>query len=537
MTKEIIILGGGISGLSSAYNLIDKGFNVTIIEKNNNYGGQSRSIEHGRCSIEYAWRVWTSYYDNFLNICRNIKIDDKRSIFDNFVSCCDSNQYKRVSKKGFGRGFGDNSILNMNRWEDKKEYYNLVSKLIGMILMSDEHLQKDDMTFMEYIDSDYGPTLDFCYEMVGPVIGVEATKATLFSVSKGWQTTYFESEIFSKNRKIYVTNAPYNDAIFKHWVIYLEKKGVKLLNNTTIKRINYNKDINKITSVDTDKDTFKGDEFIVCLDQTAISKLITGNLEDIPSLERVKELPELGNQYYFGMLFFLNDDLDATFDSGCCNEQPWKPVIQRYNSVWDEKWIKRCKSKEIWQLSVLNLVKGYNGKVLQDCSVKEILEEIFLQMRRSELIKGFRTKSGKTFWDIVEHWEIWPFWDDKNGKLYNTIDEYKLSINKGCRERMPEFKSEISNMYFGSVIAKNDMPMISQEIACSNGLIASNLICEKYKKPLMKVKDHKGTASIAFYPIRFIDKCLFKMGLDINPLYILVALIIIIIYIVRKKIK
>ena len=221
------------------------------------------------------------------------------------MSCCDSNQYKRVSKKGFGRGFGDNSILNMNRWEDKKEYYNLVSKLIGMILMSDEHLQKDDMTFMEYIDSDYGPTLDFCYEMVGPVIGVEATKATLFSVSKGWQTTYFESEIFSKNRKIYVTNAPYNDAIFKHWVIYLEKKGVKLLNNTTIKRINYNKDINKITSVDTDKDTFKGDEFIVCLDQTAISKLITGNLEDIPSLERVKELPELGNQYYFGMLFSL----------------------------------------------------------------------------------------------------------------------------------------------------------------------------------------------------------------------------------------
>ena len=169
--------------------------------------------------------------------------------------------------------------------------------------------------------------------------------------------------------------------------------------------------------------------------------------------------------------------------------------------------------------------------------MKEILEEIFLQMRRSELIKGFRTKSGKTFWDIVEHWEIWPFWDDKNGKLYNTIDEYKLSINKGCRERMPEFKSEISNMYFGSVIAKNDMPMISQEIACSNGLIASNLICVQYKKPLMKVKDHKGTASIAFYPIRFIDKCLFKMGLDINPLYILVALIIIIIYIVRKKIK
>jgi len=44
MNKKIIVIGAGISGLTSAYLLSKKGFDVTVLEKNNSVGGSIESI-------------------------------------------------------------------------------------------------------------------------------------------------------------------------------------------------------------------------------------------------------------------------------------------------------------------------------------------------------------------------------------------------------------------------------------------------------------------------------------------------------------
>lgn len=44
MGKKIIVIGAGISGLTTAYLLSKKGFNVTILEKNNSVGGSIESV-------------------------------------------------------------------------------------------------------------------------------------------------------------------------------------------------------------------------------------------------------------------------------------------------------------------------------------------------------------------------------------------------------------------------------------------------------------------------------------------------------------
>ena len=38
--KKVVIIGGGLGGLSTAINLLDSNFEVTIIEKNKNLGGK-----------------------------------------------------------------------------------------------------------------------------------------------------------------------------------------------------------------------------------------------------------------------------------------------------------------------------------------------------------------------------------------------------------------------------------------------------------------------------------------------------------------
>ena len=44
MSKRIVILGGGISGLTTAYLLNKEGFDVTVLEKKNEVGGSMESV-------------------------------------------------------------------------------------------------------------------------------------------------------------------------------------------------------------------------------------------------------------------------------------------------------------------------------------------------------------------------------------------------------------------------------------------------------------------------------------------------------------
>ncbi len=487
-----------------------------------------------------------------LNIFKSIPIPGNKTIFDNLIECCRENYNGSNISKSIGRGHAvptDNSMFNKKNWKSKSEYYKLIMRLINMVLMSDDRLKENEKTFINYIDPKEQATINVCHELAGPIIGLEAEKATLYAVSKGYQTTYFETEnpFNYGKRDIYVSKGPYDEVIFKHWVNYLKNKGVKIFNNTKITSINYNHKINKIISVSTSKYQIYGDDYIICLDQNSIADLIKKNntLRNIPSFGNILDLAKYGNEYYFGMLLFFSEKAAVDFDIGCSSDQPWKPVIQRFNSVWENKYIKRCNCQEIWQISVLDLVKGYNKKILSQSSVKEIIKEIFIELKKSKFTGNIKTYNGKLIWNTLVDYQIWPYWkNNSQNKIYNTLNEYKLSINKNCLKNMPNYITEIPNIYFGSVIAKGDQPFISQEMACTNGRRVAQIICKKYNiKPVM-IKRHNGTCLISLFPVRLLDKIFYYCGININQIIILlfvlliyISIIIIIIIYLMKFIK
>ena len=43
--KKIIIIGGGISGLSTAWKLSEKGYKVNVVESDKSIGGLAKSIK------------------------------------------------------------------------------------------------------------------------------------------------------------------------------------------------------------------------------------------------------------------------------------------------------------------------------------------------------------------------------------------------------------------------------------------------------------------------------------------------------------
>ena len=77
MIYDYIIIGGGISGLYSAYllnNLLNKEYNVLVLEKNNYIGGRIKDIKfHGKI-IKLGAGISQEKNKNILNLLKKCKI-------------------------------------------------------------------------------------------------------------------------------------------------------------------------------------------------------------------------------------------------------------------------------------------------------------------------------------------------------------------------------------------------------------------------------------------------------------------------------
>ncbi|MBU5690289.1 MAG: FAD-dependent oxidoreductase, partial [Candidatus Aenigmatarchaeota archaeon] len=61
MDYDVVVIGGGITGVSTAYELSKKGLKTAIIEKNSSLGGLLYSIKSGKSFIE-------AFYHHFFTI-------------------------------------------------------------------------------------------------------------------------------------------------------------------------------------------------------------------------------------------------------------------------------------------------------------------------------------------------------------------------------------------------------------------------------------------------------------------------------------
>jgi UDP-galactopyranose mutase len=58
ITRRILVLGGGVAGSSIAFYLTEKGYDVTVIEKNSRVGGLARTCYYGGHPYEFGPHIW-----------------------------------------------------------------------------------------------------------------------------------------------------------------------------------------------------------------------------------------------------------------------------------------------------------------------------------------------------------------------------------------------------------------------------------------------------------------------------------------------
>ena len=67
--KKIAVIGAGFAGLASACSLAQKGFDVTLLEKNTQTGGRGRSFKHEGFTFDMgpSWYWMPEVFEQFFN--------------------------------------------------------------------------------------------------------------------------------------------------------------------------------------------------------------------------------------------------------------------------------------------------------------------------------------------------------------------------------------------------------------------------------------------------------------------------------------
>ena len=77
MKKKIIVSGGGLSGLTSAYYLLKHGHDVELLESSNRLGGRVHSSPINGVNVDLGGFMIFNWYQHFLDLAVELEIRDK----------------------------------------------------------------------------------------------------------------------------------------------------------------------------------------------------------------------------------------------------------------------------------------------------------------------------------------------------------------------------------------------------------------------------------------------------------------------------
>jgi uncharacterized protein with NAD-binding domain and iron-sulfur cluster len=93
MKPKVVVLGGGVAGLSAAHELVNRGFDVEVYERNPiYYRGKTRSIEYNHLHTyknplpgEHGFRFFPGFYKHITDTLVNIPYppNGKKRFFKN----------------------------------------------------------------------------------------------------------------------------------------------------------------------------------------------------------------------------------------------------------------------------------------------------------------------------------------------------------------------------------------------------------------------------------------------------------------------
>lgn len=525
MNKKVVIIGGGIAGLTTATLLIRAGFAVTLLEADTELGGLAKSkILTGGYPTEHSFRIYHDVYKCLFSLFKTIPFDGNESLQQQLIPVTLAwnyhqnnvyfinpkiNLFKKLIEKYrillfFKRqGFHLKDFIQLFReiiytrlsWER-------ITKKIGNISLGQ---------FLKNVSSNYLKIINSSQK-----IGFSASDDSSALLAIELITMCKPPKIFS------MAIGPTSHCIIEPWEKYLLSLGVTIKKQARVKSfILKNKKIDKVKLLNDEE--IKGDIFVSAISSHDMIKLIESS-------------PDLSNHlFYFnkfkvnaewsnGAQFFLRDLPKAkNFQPGIFNvhlNSPWKmaSVIQGKGFWKDLHFPEGCQYSLSATFSSINEKGVLYGKPFFECTKDEILNEMIAQCQFDEINTIVKQHLDENI-VFINNAEYLKTKDDlnphlayqkNNGDWILNFAAYSVFTPENIRN-FANTKTPISNFFLAGDYCKTAMLITSMEKACESGYRAASAIADQHSstnKIILPVKSY-NTKNYRIW--RSLDAIIFKI--------------------------
>ena len=549
--SKIIIIGGGVAGMSAAHELVERGYEIEIYERNIQYvGGKARSVNVPETNLikpdkylpgEHGFRFFPGFYKHVTDTMKRIPFKDKNGNYQkdgcyanlthtSRIMLGRNNKAPIVTLANFPRSLADLKLIikDMTGGADsglthEEEVFFAERMWQLMTSCKDRRFNNyEKLGWWQYLEADRFSETYRHLLVEGLTRTLVASRAQTASTKTGGDI--FLQLIFNMidpdvncDR---VLNGPTNDAWLNPWKEYLLSRGVKYNFGKKATKVNMkNGQIDGVQIIDDDDDnappiTVKGDIYLFCVPVERMADLINTEMTTTdPTLNYIVELAK-DTSWMNGIQYYLNEDVVINQGHVIYSDSEWAVTSISQIQFWKGYDLSdrfNGKVKGILSVDISDwLYTKYKGVLAEDCEPEIVKKYVWEQMKASLNVDGKTVLRD----EMIEHWYLdrdirWQYLTknksvDKEPLLVNTVNSWGLR---------PTATTHIPNMFLAADYVRTNTDLATMEGANEAARRAVNCIIDATASDQPYCRIWPLTWPWLMDPLKWHDKMRYNKGL------------------------
>jgi geranylgeranyl pyrophosphate synthase/uncharacterized protein with NAD-binding domain and iron-sulfur cluster len=426
MPPKVVILGGGVAGMSAAHELSERGFDIVVLERRWSPGGKARSVHvaHGsghelayqvkhkptighNLPGEHGFRFFPGFYKHIVDTMRRIPSFDGRPVAEHLVPTT------RMAVTQYGKPtfvvpmvFPHTPSDAAGLLRDILAVFGPIAELtpeelaffggrIWQILTScgERRLAEYELVdWWDFVDAEKRSLSYQKFLAVGLTRSLVASKArrastrTIGDIFVQLMLTVLDPTGGSTDR---VLDGPTSLVWINPWLAYLQSRGVRYHKQAEVDELLVEK--GRITGVVVSeggkRDVVQGDHYIAALPLERIAPLVKGPpFSALPELANLQTLaPNL--EWMNGIQFYLHRDVPTAHGHVIHIDTEWALTSISQLQFWRNVPPKEFGDSDVRGIVSVDvsdwIVPGGNGRPGMYCSRQEAVRETWRQLKKS----------------------------------------------------------------------------------------------------------------------------------------------------------
>ena len=506
---SVIVIGGGVAGLTAAHELAERGFSVDVYEARSVWGGKARSQPvpatgtAGRRDLpgEHGFRFYPRFYRHVIDTMSRIPaasghvVDRLRGTTESAIALVDEATWFRFSRRKLSKPYEIIEALDLFFREldfDPADIALFTAKFLQFFTTGEarrlgeyEHVSWWQFLEGELYSQKFQRQLRAVPRTMVAMDPQRGSARTLGSISMQLVLDYASTGVTNDR----TMGGPSTEMWFEPWHAHLGTLGVRLHDNVGVAALdNADRLITGVTLRDGSK--VRADFYVLAVPLDVVPALITPELGALDrSLERVRTADIDGLvSWMVGMQFFLYEDVPLVRGHTFYPDAPWGLTSISQPQFWRDLGLfrRRYGAGDVGGLISVDIAEWnipgtFVTKPAQLCTPEEVAKEVWQQLKAGLNTDGAGGADGDVLRDEMLHsWHLDDVLDYAQG--LPPVNRSRLLVHPpGSWAIRPESGTSIANLALASDYVRTFTNLATMEGANEAGRRAANVILERAK--------------------------------------------------------